>query len=246
MGLSRTFILPDSPKTLELQLQGDDLVEVFLVFAQNVFGLEPATVRVREVRVGRSERREARRRARENRIEEVTGSEVDAPTLGDDEATAVASASVNLPTQTTTTSVVTAAASDRTANDSNNGARVPDPPANGVQVSTSQTISGQAPDEFSQAGPYTTFQQLAFAPMFPLATVADECIIPPTYPSFLQYREQYEPKPEGETSTDLASIQFSPPGLPLPPPIVPSRWYYRDPKGVIQGELLHSILMPIA
>ena len=56
LGLSRTFILPDSPRSLELQLQGDDLVEVFLVFSQNVFGLEPATVRVREVRLGRAER----------------------------------------------------------------------------------------------------------------------------------------------------------------------------------------------
>ena len=54
LGLSRTFILADSPQTLELQLQGDDLVEVFLVFPRNVFGLEPATVRVREVRIGRS------------------------------------------------------------------------------------------------------------------------------------------------------------------------------------------------
>ena len=63
LGLSRTFILSDSPKTPELQLQGDDLVEVFLVFPQNVFGLEPATVRVREVRIGRAERRAARRHA---------------------------------------------------------------------------------------------------------------------------------------------------------------------------------------
>ena len=65
LSLSRTFILPDSPRSLELQVQGDDLVEIFLVFAQNVFGLEPATVRVREVRIGRAERRAARRRARE-------------------------------------------------------------------------------------------------------------------------------------------------------------------------------------
>ncbi|KAG1719006.1 hypothetical protein EDD22DRAFT_791948, partial [Suillus occidentalis] len=42
-GLSCTFILLDSPCSLELQLQGDDLVEVFLVFSQNVFGLEPVT-----------------------------------------------------------------------------------------------------------------------------------------------------------------------------------------------------------
>src|ERR1700721_3828601 len=72
LGLSRTFILPDSPRSLELQLQGDDLVELFLVFSQNVFGLEPATVRVREVRIGRNERRAARRRARQARAGELT------------------------------------------------------------------------------------------------------------------------------------------------------------------------------
>src|ERR1700733_14151494 len=69
LGLSRTFILPDSPRSLELQLQGDDLVELFLMFNQNVFGLEPATVRVREVRIGRAERRARRRAAqRENEL----------------------------------------------------------------------------------------------------------------------------------------------------------------------------------
>ena len=61
-----------------MQLQGDDLVEVFLVFSQNVFGLEPATVRVREVRIGRAERRAARRRARENRIGEPSNNDADA------------------------------------------------------------------------------------------------------------------------------------------------------------------------
>ncbi|KAJ7899155.1 hypothetical protein B0H14DRAFT_2263768, partial [Mycena olivaceomarginata] len=47
LGLSRTFILADSPRLLELQLQGDGLVEVFLVFGENVFELE-----LREVRIG--------------------------------------------------------------------------------------------------------------------------------------------------------------------------------------------------
>ena len=39
-------------------------MEVFFVFPQNVFGLEPATVRVREVRIGRAERTARRRAAR--------------------------------------------------------------------------------------------------------------------------------------------------------------------------------------
>ena len=59
LGLSRTFLLPDPPRSFELQLQGDDLVEIFLIFPQSVFGLEPATVRVREIRIDRAERRAA-------------------------------------------------------------------------------------------------------------------------------------------------------------------------------------------
>jgi hypothetical protein len=51
---------------------------VFLVFSQNVFGLEPATVRVREVRIGRAERRAARRRARELRAGDATANDADA------------------------------------------------------------------------------------------------------------------------------------------------------------------------
>ena len=86
----------------------------------------------------------------------------------------------------------------------------------------------------AQTSSYTTFQQLTFAPNFPLATIADEYIIPPTYPAFLDYRQHYEPDAEDQ---DLAQVQFSPPGLPAPVVAPPSQWYYRDPKGVIHGEL---------
>ena len=82
---------------------------------------------------------------------------------------------------------------------------------------------------------YTTFQQLSFAPNFPLASIADEYIIPPTYKSFLEYRSEHEPEAEGSQTIDLAQVQFSPPGLPVPAPAPPSQWYYRDPKGVIHG-----------
>ena len=85
--------------------------------------------------------------------------------------------------------------------------------------------------------PYTTFQQLSFAPKFPLATIADEYIIPPTYRSFLEYRSQYEPEVDGTTNVDLSQVQFSPPGLPVPTPAPPAKWFYRDPKGVIHGQL---------
>lgn len=238
LGLSRTFILPDSPRSLELQLQGDDLVEVFLVFAQNVFGLEPATVRVREVRVGRAERRAARRRARENRNEEPLGSEATAPSLGDNDATdASMSIGVTLTTsatsQTFDESMLTPPPMSRQVSDTNLNHSDSAQQAASASASQSEELTALTA---AQLAPYTTFQQLSFAPQFPLATIADECIIPPTYRSFLEYRAEYEPEPEGISNQDLANVQFSPPGLPVPQTLPPPRWFYRDPKGVVQGE----------
>ncbi|KAI0307966.1 hypothetical protein B0F90DRAFT_1807306 [Multifurca ochricompacta] len=193
LGLSRTFILPDSPRSLELQLQGDDLVEVFLVFSQNVFGLEPATVRVREVRLGRAERRAARRRARELQVDDLLGHETDAVPMTED------SPNVNISV----------------------GFSVPSTESRGYDA-----------DQF---GSLHYFPTLSFSPNFPLAAIVDEYVIPPTYPDFLHYRAVYEPEINGSTDVDLSQIQFSPPGLPAPPVAPPSRWFYRDPKGVVHG-----------
>lgn len=235
LGLSRTFILPDSPRSLELQLQGDDLVEVFLVFSQNVFGLEPATVRVREVRVGRAERRAARRRNRETRIEEQP-TEADGPALGDDETNVVVSASVvplatSEPARTLDTANTGASSATISRQTSDGNITPSETAALAPTVSTSEEVV-VAP---SHMGPYTTFQQLSFSPHFPLAAIADECVIPPTYPSFLEYRTEHEPGGSGMSLSDLATLQFSPPGLPVPLTLPPSKWFYRDPKGVVQG-----------
>ncbi|GAA6049505.1 hypothetical protein JCM3770_000820 [Rhodotorula araucariae] len=67
LSLNRTFVLPETPRTIEFQLQGDDLVDIYLVYAESIFALEPATVRVREVGVGRTERRARRERERHMR-----------------------------------------------------------------------------------------------------------------------------------------------------------------------------------
>lgn len=235
LGLSRTFILPDSPRLLELQLQGDDLVEVFLVFSQNVFGLEPATVRVREVRIGRAERRAARRRAREIRTGE-TPTDNDA---ADDDT------NVNVSVSVAVTNATPA------------GAGGPDTPAlvadqhpDDQPVTPAAEPTGAQPtpashaDELlalatAQMGPYTTFQQLSFAPKFPLASIADDYIIPPTYPEFIDYRNNHESDNNG---ADLARIQFSPPGLPVPTPTAPCRWFYRDPKNVVHGPWKASLM----
>ncbi|KAH9944494.1 uncharacterized protein BXZ73DRAFT_87377 [Epithele typhae] len=211
LGLSRTFILPDSPRSLELQLQGDDLVEVFLVFSQNVFGLEPATVRVREVRIGRAERRAARRRARENMPASAGGGDGDTdPGVPNTEEEVTVN--VTAPTEGGTP---------------------------GTVPSTDELITLAA----AQMSPYTTFQQLSFAPNFPLATIADEYIIPPTYRSFIEYRSQYEPEVDGTANVDLSQVQFSPPGLPVPTPAPPSRWFYRDPKALFMVSPWKASLM---
>jgi hypothetical protein len=217
---------------LELQLQGDDLVEVFLVFAQNVFGLEPATVRVREVRIGRAERRAARRRARENQGGDPLTND---PDNQEEETNVNVSIGVTVP--------LTSAAhgSER----SNSPALVennhPDSQADTLQIpNDTATLSPAAQAEelvvlaTAQMGPYTTFQQLTFAPNFPLASIADDYIIPPTYPSFLEYKGTYEPQNGDQTNFPLT--QFSPPGLPVPTPTAPSKWFYRDPKNVVHGK----------
>ncbi|KIY45443.1 hypothetical protein FISHEDRAFT_49485 [Fistulina hepatica ATCC 64428] len=239
LGLSRTFILPDSPRLLELQLQGDDLVEVFLVFSQNVFGLEPATVRVREVRIGRAERRAARRRAREIRTGEAAAVESNDNELqGDDDVNVNVSVSVAVQSQQD------APSSSALVGDQH--------PADRNASETQVAAAGEPPNEriahaeelvalaAAQLGPYTTFQQLSFAPKFPLASIADEYIIPPTYPDFIKYRNAFENS--SNDSTDLTQAQFSPPGLPVPTPTAPSKWYYRDPKDVIHGPWKASLM----
>ncbi|KAI0757127.1 hypothetical protein C8Q80DRAFT_1333768 [Daedaleopsis nitida] len=238
LGLSRTFILPDSPRSLELQLQGDDLVEVFLVFSQNVFGLEPATVRVREVRIGRAERRAARRRARENQSGHSPDADTDAgPANGEEDVSvnvtigvAATPPAMDDP-QAVTTSGLASPRSESTT-------QLPIDTSAAVTNSTDELVTLAA----AQMSPYTTFQQLSFAPNFPLATIADEYIIPPTYGSFLDYRGQYEPDGEGNAIVDLSQVQFSPPGLPVPTPAPPSKWFYRDPKGVIHGPWKASLM----
>ncbi|GAA5919165.1 hypothetical protein JCM1841_002481 [Sporobolomyces salmonicolor] len=76
LSLNRTFVLPETPRTIEFQLQGDDLVDIYLIYPESIFALEPATVRVREVGVGRGERRV--RRERERRMRDVAASMVPA------------------------------------------------------------------------------------------------------------------------------------------------------------------------
>ncbi|KAF7306747.1 GYF domain-containing protein [Mycena indigotica] len=247
LGLSRTFILPDSPRLLELQLQGDDLVEVFLVFGQNVFGLEPATVRVREVRIGRAERRAARRRAREVRA----GEAADADNAGDEDTQVTVNIGVSVSVGSTVVATGTGADASQPGTPPLIAGDHPDQPEPGSDVNNETanepTTSISHAEELlalatARMGPYTTFQQLSFAPKFPLAAIADEYIIPPTYPNFIDYRNEYEPEASGSNTADLTQVQFTPPGLPVPQATAPSRWYYRDPKNTIHGPWKASLM----
>ncbi|KAF8587270.1 hypothetical protein K439DRAFT_1407576 [Ramaria rubella] len=247
LGLSRTFILPDSPRNLELQLQGDDLVEVFLVFSHNVFGLEPATVRVREVRIGRAERRAARRRAREARTGETEPADGEPSAPGEEDTNVVVGIGVTLPSTPDVNGLETpTSARHQVPRQTSDSTDIPSSPAEPAIPTSSVTN----PDDLmalaaSQIGAYTTFQQLSFAPNFPLATLADECIIPPTYPSAAMSRRPPTLQDNGDSahSSDLSTQQvLSPPGLPVPPSLPPSKWYYKDPKGVVQGPWKASLM----
>lgn len=195
-----------------------------------MFGLEPATVRVREVRLGRAERRAARRRARELQVDDLLGPDADAPPAVEDTTNVNVNVGFSVPSSVSvTTEISTGTTLAGSASPSTSQPNV-----------TQRTTSGTAPkvEDITPipSGPYTTFQQLSFSPNFPLAAIVDEYVIPPTYPTFLQYRSVYEPEINGNADVDLSQVQFSPPGLPVPPSSPPSRWFYRDPKGVVHGQ----------
>jgi len=221
---------------LELQLQGDDLAEVFLVFAQNVFGLEPATVRVREVRIGRAERRAARRQARENQLGDTSVADNEA---NEDDTNASVGLGVPMTSRDGPTRPSTPPPAASEHSDAPDESRVGHSEST-FMTSTSTNLTDELPT--AQTGPYTTFQQLRFAPQFPLASIADEYIIPPTYPNTSSYWSEHElgENASRDRAQDHVPSQFSPPGLPAPTPSGPTQWYYKDPKGVMHGKRCDS------
>lgn len=199
-----------------------------------MFGLEPATVRVREVRIGRAERRAARRRARENSSQATAEGDQQ-----DEEINVNVSIGVSVPTESSMPS--TDAGFERSSSPS----LIPSehPGANSDRPATPEpgpSTTAQSEELMlvatAQMGPYTTFQQLNFAPHFPLASISDEYVIPPTYPSFLDYKSQFEGNSDPAASSVGSQTQFSPPGLPIPTAAPPSKWYYKDPKDTVHGK----------
>ncbi|KZO98405.1 hypothetical protein CALVIDRAFT_554025 [Calocera viscosa TUFC12733] len=206
LSLARTFILPDSPLSLELQVQGEDLAELFLIFSDSVFALEPASVRVRQVNIARAERRAARRRRERGRAGS-DAAELNSPQQTPSAATFADAAANNgslqvpspppysAPSSIPRTRVVS---STVTAGDPD--ARRRRPRRNGVPEGPSNGAESRGPNQKSSAttAAYTTFQQLSFSPTFPLGTLAEDWIIPPTYPSFVKHKSWLQATLGGE------------------------------------------------
>ncbi|WAQ83331.1 hypothetical protein PtA15_3A700 [Puccinia triticina] len=207
LSLNRTFVLPETPRTIEFQMQGDDLVDIYLVYDESVFALEPATVRVREVGIGRNERRAARREreraARDlasiNMRPAVTATGADGAAAANpgrgymtDPATESLIEAVGAPARTTVS------ASPSTVDDGLTlSAPVPSSSFRQASVAHTSNIAGgwgshENPGGGSSGGhpgaakvpnlwPYTTFQQLQFIPPLPPSVLASTFVIPPTY-----------------------------------------------------------------
>ncbi|PLW32957.1 hypothetical protein PCANC_17252 [Puccinia coronata f. sp. avenae] len=208
LSLNRTFVLPETPRTIEFQMQGDDLVDIYLVYDESVFALEPATVRVREVGIGRNERRAARReRERAARdlasinmrpsVTSTGGSYSSAGvnsgqgySMGDLTTESLIEA-VGLPARTTVSSSPSMVDDGLTLS-----APVPSSSIRHASAANASSIatgwgshetpvvnSGSHPGagKVPNLWPYTTFQQLQFIPPLPPSVLASTFVIPPTY-----------------------------------------------------------------
>ncbi|KAA1074048.1 hypothetical protein PGT21_012301 [Puccinia graminis f. sp. tritici] len=205
LSLNRTFVLPETPRTIEFQMQGDDLVDIYLVYDESVFALEPATVRVREVGIGRNERRAARRE-RERAARDLASINMrPAVTATGSNSSAVAHQSrrfMNDPTESLMEAVGAPARSTISASPStvDDGLTLsaPVPSSSFRQASAANTTSiasgwGSHDSPVASGGnhpgaakvpnlwPYTTFQQLQFIPPLPPSVLASTFVIPPTY-----------------------------------------------------------------
>ncbi|KAI5480073.1 mitogen-activated protein kinase kinase kinase kinase 4-like protein [Pseudohyphozyma bogoriensis] len=234
LSLNRTFVLPENPRTIEFQIQGDDLIDIYLVYPESIFALEPATVRVREVGVGRGERRA--RRDRERRMRDIASTATEEPgqvTTGTSQSTTLhpADPALNEPT-----SPSPSPAADDSANDlelpgssptptrtpsptpprpvSRNGmSDIPPPPPPRSPSSNRRPPTPARAHSFDDSEsatptrsklPYTTFQQLPFVPPVPSAVLASAWIIPPLYTDVVAGNETASPLQPSITVTGEA------------------------------------------
>ncbi|GAA5865041.1 hypothetical protein JCM1840_005717 [Sporobolomyces johnsonii] len=209
LSLNRTFVLPETPRTIEFQLQGDDLVDIYLIYPESIFALEPATVRVREVGVGRGERRA--RREQERRMQDVSASTVtedvrapslhsalhpadpalqeaqNDPPMGDDEPPAPEDFTIDIsdvsPLQSPSPLPVPR---DAALPPFSTADPQPATPAYLAAAGAPSATHGAPrppapPRPLKPSIPYTTFQQLPFVPPVPSSVLSSAWTIPPLY-----------------------------------------------------------------
>lgn len=177
LSLNRTFVLPDTPRSIELQLQGDELVDIYLMYAETIFALEPSTVRVREVGVGREERRAQRQQDRHRDEQERLLRE--SPSFSGSASDLQDGGTASLPPgQTHAFEGEAAGAPDLDA------ASHPPTYAQPLGASASAlraTVSSGANRDHRPVHDYTALQQLPFIPPVPASILAASWIIPPLY-----------------------------------------------------------------
>ncbi|KAM0793450.1 hypothetical protein ACM66B_000894 [Microbotryomycetes sp. NB124-2] len=197
LALNRTFVLPEAPRAIEFQLQGDDLVDIYLLYHESIFAIEPSTVRVREVGVGRAERRA--RRERERRLQQASAAAVSAfadagpmsttdaflhpadPARDDQDEGALPVASTSAADRSATTDdEMPSTAADAARDGLSRSSSLSRPlPATPVQGSSSPSEPRSRLSKPSL--PYTTFQQLPFVPPVPSSVLSSAWTIPPLY-----------------------------------------------------------------
>ncbi|GAA5872266.1 hypothetical protein JCM3774_003330 [Rhodotorula dairenensis] len=175
LSLNRTFVLPDTPRSIELQLQGDELADIYLIYADTIFALEPVTVRVREVSVGRAERRAQRQHERHQEEQERLMREGPSGAVSD---SLRHGGSSGLPSHELHRFVAEEAIATDPAASSSPPTYVQ--PLSNPSSPPRATVSTGA-DRVSPIHDYSGFQQLPFIPPFPPSILGPSWVIPPLY-----------------------------------------------------------------
>lgn len=203
LALNRTFVLPQTPSIIDFQMLGDELLDLYLVYPDSLFALEPQSVRVREVGIGRSERRT--RRERERRMMQNVASTVENPattTEGEEEPRLAPEG--HPADRTTTPEGGRESTNDDTAE--NSRANSPLPPISQTDVDPTVDDSSSVPPVVPPRGtlPFTTFQQLSFIPTVPSSVLAPAWTIPPLYESHFGAPSTLAVRTDESTSSSFA------------------------------------------
>jgi hypothetical protein len=190
---------------------GDELLDVFLVYPASIFALEPSTVRVREVGIGRNERRQARRERERQARDEAALARARADADDNDEPLPPRdTVEVTTPTFTTESPVVDSSPAPAT--------RVTSSTVTGPRTPATNSLSPGVPAK--AAHPYCTFQQLQTIPPVPPAVLASSFLIPPTYDSVVSATGRNQPPPRQGLDTLPETSESSSPPSPSQAPLL--------------------------